>query len=193
MIALAVNWHPEDQAWLLAAQNRRGLLLGVAGWTFLAGGALLALAAPVAGRLAAWAVLNPRDLAPLLRPPGWDDAAAVGPVLGFFLLAALLSRLTERLGLRTMLEARAAEGREPLLGPVAVTLDAQRATFRAAAWEASYDAALLSGLEEAGDYLVLRFGPARPVVLPRRDLTAVEAASVRDWAAAILAPAARMA
>ncbi|WP_073137398.1 hypothetical protein [Muricoccus roseus] len=151
------------------------------------GGTLLALAAPLAGRLAAWAVVNPHDPAPLLRPPGWDDAAAVGPVLGVALLSMLLSRRTQRFGLRTMLEARAAEGREPLLGPVTVTLDADRATFRAAAWDASYDAALFTGLEEARDYLVLRFGPARPALLPRRDLTVVEPAAVRDWAAGMLA------
>ena len=193
MIALSVNWHPEDQAWLLAAQSRRGSFPGIAGWTLLAGGVPLALAAPAAGRLAAWAVVNPHDPALLLQALGWHDAMTAGVIVCVAILLALLSRLTERFGLRTMLEARAAEGREPLLGPVAVTLDAQRATFRAATWEASYDAALLSGLEEERDYLVLRFGPARAVLLPRRDMTTLEGAAVREWALEVLARAAQVA
>ena len=186
MIALAVNWHAEDQAWLLAVQNRRGLPLGIGGSQLVAGGALLAIAAPVAGRVASWAAVNPLDPAPLLRPPAWDDAVVAAAILGSALLLVLLSRWTERFGLRTMLEMRAEEGREPLVGPVAVTLGPDRATFRGAAWETSYDAAPLTGIEEPPGYLLLRFGPARPVMLPRRDLTEPEAAAVRDWAAGVL-------
>jgi len=182
VIALSVTWRPEDQAWLLAAQDRRDAVLGVAGWTVLAGAALLALAMPVASRLAAWAAFNLHDPAPLLRPPGQVDLAVAGTFLGLGLVFIVLSRWGQRFGLRTMLEARMAEGREPLLGPVAVTLAPGGATFRGAAWETSFDAALLTAMEEAPEHLVLRFGPTRPVMLPRRDLTATETAAVRDWA-----------
>ncbi|WP_338662925.1 hypothetical protein VQH23_22610 [Pararoseomonas sp. SCSIO 73927] len=186
MIAFTVNWHPEDQAWLLASQNRRGFPLGVAGSQLLAAGILLALAAPLAGRLADWATVNPADAAPLLRPLAWDDAVVAGVILGVALLVILISLRTERFGLRTMLEMREAEGREPLLGPVAVTLGPDRATFRGAAWESTFDAGLLTGIEEPPGYLLLRFGPARPVMLPRRDMTAPEADAVRSWAAGML-------
>ncbi|MCR0985069.1 hypothetical protein [Roseomonas populi] len=186
MIALSINWHAEDQAWLLVAQNRRGLPFGIGGSQLVAGGALLALSAPMAGRVASWAAVNPHDPTPLLRPPAWDDAVVAAAILGAALLLALLSRWTERLGLRTMLEMRSEEGREPLVGPVSVTLGPDRATIRGATWEASYDAALLTGIEEPPGYLILRFGAARPVMLPRRDLTEPDAAAVRDWAAGVL-------
>lgn len=187
MIALSLHWRPEDQARLLVPRGRPGLLLGVQGTRLLAGGAVLALAGSLAGRLGAWAVIGPRDPAPLLLAPGWPDAAVAGGILGAALLAALVLRALERFALRSAFEARAAEGREPLVGPMAVTLDESRATFRAAAWEASLDTGLLSAAEETPEGFVLRFGPGRPVLLPRRDLSATEAEAVRDWAARAMA------
>jgi hypothetical protein len=191
VIVLSVNWAPEDQAWLLAAESRRGSVLGINGWGLLAAGGLLALAGPLADRLARWALVNPHDPALLLRPLGVVDAVSAGACLGFALLLAVASRLAERHGLNLMLQASAAEGREPLVGPVVVTLGPEEASFRAVSWDATYRNGQFSGLEEAKDHLVVRFGPARSAVLPRRDLTTWETAAVREWAAEILSHTAR--
>jgi len=129
-------------------------------------------------------------------PTGWSLLAVVGllalwSALGWLAGRHLLPWLRRRAVLSQAarsLRPRPGEGGAPDGapdggGPARLVLGERSLRWRNARAERRFNNTLLRGLAEDAEHMVLRYGLASVVVLPRRDLSAVQQQAVRDWAA----------
>lgn len=191
MITLRLSWRPEDQARLVEADLRRGGRLGLGTLRVLAQGLFFAATLLLSLRLAETLLRRMAPPAPFWRPLEANEALLLAVIGGATLLLALYAQLSQRAALTRILQALPEPGRQPLLGPVSVTLLPGRLACQGQGWSFEAEAARLRLLEETPAALVLRFGPTLPALpLPRQELTEAEIQAVRAWAASGFAVAA---
>lgn len=184
MITLRLGWRAEDQARLIDADLKRGGRLGLGTLRVLAQGLFFAATLILSLRLGETLLRRMAPPAPFWRPLEWNEGVLLAVIGGVALLLALYAQFSQRGALTRLLQALPDPARQPLLGPVSVTLLPGRLSCQGQGWSFEAEAARLRLLEETPTALVLRFGPSLPALpLPRQELTEAEIQAVRAWAA----------